>query len=138
MWEVEIIDTGIKNEAIVAQVNFTKGDEVIVRNFAGSTKDEIDGRIAKQLKALEERDANADLVTPGAWSAPVVEKEVKTQEDIEREAWLEQWEAYKKAKEGMDALEEAGIEPTPEEVAGFNALKEWVAANRKKEYTQYL
>jgi len=138
MWTVTIKDKGIENEAIAVQVEFTQGDESITRNFAGTTQKEIDNRIKKQLDALVERDANFGNVTVGEWTPAVEEVAEKTAEELEREAWLEQWRVYQKANEAMKALAEAGMEPTEEETTRFNTLKKWVADNRKPEYSQYL
>lgn len=135
MWTVNIKETGINNEAITAVVEFVNGDEVITRNLAGNTKAEIDGRIERQLKALETRDAEKDLVTEGEWTAPVVEEPTLTPEQAAAKAWVTQWRKYVKAKQGMDALSEAGITPAQEETDAFDALKTWVAENRKPEYT---
>lgn len=138
MWTVTIRDKGISNEAISVQVEFTQGEESIVRNFSGSTKKELDRRIAQQLDALEERDANAGLVTVGEWVKPAEEKEEKSAEELEREVWLEKWNVYLKAKTGINALTEAGVTPSEEETTAFEALKKWVADNRKVGYEQYL
>ncbi len=61
-----------------------------------------------------------------------------TPEEIERSAWLEQWRVYERANRAMKALAEAGFEPTEEETARFNTLKNWVGTNRKPEYSQYI
>ena len=139
MWTVTIRDTGVKDEAITLQVEFTKGDESIVRNFAGNTKAEIDRRIKQQLDALKARDENIALVQTGEWKEPVEEPTPEpTAEEQAQAAWLEQWNRYKGALAGMKALAEAGVEPTAEEKGDFEALKRWVADNRKKEYTHLI
>lgn len=61
-----------------------------------------------------------------------------TVEELERIAWLEQWHVYVKANQAMKALAEAGFEPTTEETTRFNTLKNWVGANRKPEYSQFI
>lgn len=139
MWTVNILDKGIENEAIAIQVAFSNGTESIKRNFAGSTKAELDRRIKQQLDALEERDANAELVTVGEWTAPVEEAPAeKTANELAQEAWLEQWKKYRSAKKGMQELKDAGVTPTTEEQTAFDELKAWVADNRKPEYTHLI
>lgn len=138
MWNVSIRDKGIQNEAITVQVEFTKGEESIVRNFAGTTKEEIDNRIKQQLDLLEKRDQNVDLVSVGSWEKEPEPEVVVTVEEQERNLWLEKWREYLQGKKGMEELADAGITPTAEETARFEALKQWVAENRKIEYTQYL
>ena len=136
MWNVTIRDKGIKDEAITVQVEYKKGEESIVRNFAGNTQAEIDRRIGNYLQALETRDAEIENVTVGEWTAPVEEAPAeKTPEELEQDAWLEQWNLFVKAEKAMAALERNGITPTQEETDRFEALKKWVADNRKPEYS---
>ena len=139
MWKVTIRDKGIKDELITVQVEFSQGDESIVRNLGGNSKSEIDKLITNQLDALEKRDEEIESVTVGEWNKPAQEIEKDpTPEEAERDAWIEQWESYRHAKKAMEELAEAGIEPTEEEIESFEALKKWVADNRKIEYSQYV
>lgn len=139
MWTVTIRDKGLHNEAITLQVEFKNGDESIVRNFAGNTKEELDSKIARQLETLEKRDANVDLVTVGEWTPPFkpVEPE-KTADELAADAWLEQWNAFTAAEKAMDALKRNGITPTTDEQTAFETLKKWVADNRKPEYSRLI
>ena len=139
MWTATIRDKGVQNEAITCQVEFVNGKESIVRNFAGNTKEEIDRRIQQQLDALVKRDENVDLVTVGEWTAPVEEPAPEpTPEEAARDAWLEKWREFAGAEKGIAALARNGITPKPEEQAAFDALKQWVADNRKPEYTHLI
>lgn len=61
-----------------------------------------------------------------------------TAEEIARNLWIDQWRVYVKANTAMKALAEAGFTPTEEETTRFTALKNWVGANRKPEYSQYI
>lgn len=139
MWNVNILDKGTKDELITLQVEFTKeGAEPVKKNFAGNTKEDIDRKIKSYKDALEKRDDDFGAVVIGAWTEPVEDIPAPTQEEIDRKAWIEKWQEYKGAKKGMSELADAGVTPTEEEVAAFEALKIWVADNRKPEYTHYL
>lgn len=138
MWNVTIRDKGINNEAITIQVAFENGEETIVRNFAGNTKEELDHKIKKQLDALIARDENLVKVSTGAWTAPTEPEVVKTDEEIARDLWLEKWREFVSAEKAMKALERNGITPTAEETQAFNDLRNWVAANRKTEYASLI
>lgn len=63
---------------------------------------------------------------------------IESQEDIDRKLWLSQWQIYKKAKNAMQELTDAGFTPTAEEATRFETLKTWVGTNRKPEYSQYI
>jgi len=139
MWTVTIRDTGVKDELIMAQVEFAQGDETIVRNLGDTTKAGLDQKIAKFKEKLEQRDAEKDLVTTGEWTEPTPEPEPeKTADELAQEEWLAEWKKYKGAKAGMKELADAGVTPSTEEQAAFNALKTWVADNRKPEYTHLI
>jgi len=139
MWNVTIRDTGVKDELITAQVEFTKGDETIVRNFGASSKADLDRKIASFVEKLEQRDAERANITAGAWTPPEPEPEPeKTADELAQEAWLEQWNKFAQAEKGMAALARNGITPSAEEQAAFDALKQWVADNRKPEYTHLI
>ena len=138
MWTVEIKNKQTQHEAIVVEVDFINGAETITRNIAGTTKEEIDSRIAKQLKLLEDRDANVDAVTVGAWTAPTPAVTEPTKGEKDRDLWLAQWRVYQGSLKAMQALSEANIAPTAEETARFEALKTWIADNRKPEYAAFL
>lgn len=139
MWTVTIRDKGVKDELIMAQVEFSQGDETIVRNLGDTTKAGLDQKIAKFKEKLEQRDAEKDLVTTGEWTEPAPEPApVKTQAEIEQETWLAEWKKYKAAKAGMKELADAGVTPSEVEQAAFDELKTWVAENRKPEYTHLI
>lgn len=138
MWTVNIKDKGAKQEVITIQVEFSDGTENIVRNFAGNSQAELDSKIQKYLDLLETRDADISKVELGTWTPKVEEVPEKTAEELAQEAWLEQWKKYQGAKKGMEELAAAGVTPTDEETAAFEALKTWVADNRKPEYTHLI
>jgi len=138
MWNVKIRDKGVADEAITVQVEFTKDSETIVRNFSANSQSAIDQKIISYRDALKKRDEDFDSVAVGDWIDPTQEEVTPTQEELEAQAWVEQWEIYTKAKLGMEALAEAGAEPTPEELASFEALKTWLVSNRKSEYTHLI
>lgn len=138
MWNVTIRDTGVQNEAITIQVEFTKGEESIVRNFAGNTKEELDSKIARQLETLEKRDANIPLVKAGSWTPVVTEK---TPEDLEKEAfeaakaeWLQKKAALATMIEDMQKGRELGITPDETQVSIMQGLATWVNENMRQEY----
>lgn len=118
--------------------------ELFTRNVKVRSKEEMDGTLANILEIANKVEADFKAVSEGTWTPPVKEEvvpepePVKTAEEIEREAWLEQWGRYTKAKKAMDALADAGATPTTEETTRFEALKTWVLTNRKPEYSEYL
>jgi hypothetical protein len=61
-----------------------------------------------------------------------------TQEEIERNAWLEKFQLLEKSLRAKQKLEAVGLAFTPEEQARFDALVTWVSANRKIEYVAYM
>jgi len=138
MWTVNIKDKGVKHEAIEIQVEFSNGSESITRNFAGSSKSELDSRIKRQLDALNTRDEDYLKVETGTWTAPVEEEVTKTADELAQEEWLAEWKKYKAAKAGMQELADAGVTPSEVEQAAFDELKTWVAENRKPEYTHLI
>lgn len=134
MWNVTIRDKGVKDEAITIQVEFSKGEESIVRNFAGNTKDELDRRIKQQLDALTKRDENIELVATGEWTAPVEEAPEPTAEEQAEAEWIDAHNRLKKAQELADMAVKAGQEVTPERQQLIDDLAVYVNTNFKPEY----
>lgn len=117
--------------------------EVVHENIGFTTEEELNAAIVKKRDELIAKQNAASAIPVGEYTPTEVveEPEVEPQqtpEEVARDAWLEQWRLYCQAKKGMDALQEAGIDPTEEETTRFNALKQWVADNRKPEYSMYL
>jgi hypothetical protein len=122
--------------------------ELFGRALFGRTWAEIENQITQLKRNIELAKAEVNAVpvgvvtpvTPTPTSTPTLTPEpvVPTAEELARDAWLEQWWIYERANRAMKALAEAGFEPTEEETTRFNALKNWVGANRRPEYSQYL
>ena len=135
-------NTGLK---IVATADVVENGEVVASHpVEARSKDEFDRTVANILSIANQVQADFEAISEGEWTAPVVETPVvepepeKTPEKIAEEAWLEQWNSFVAAEKAMDALKRNGIEPTAEENAAFTALKNWVADNRKPEYSKLI
>lgn len=61
-----------------------------------------------------------------------------TPEELERNAWLEQFQLLERSLRAKEKLEAVGLSFSTEEQARFDALVTWVADNRKIEYVQYM
>jgi hypothetical protein len=142
MYTVSILGTSknLELRRFIVTARFTDGDHIVEKDFQFNLTETEEG-VKKVLRsALEDFNAVTPTIAEGSidLAEEVIAEEVKTAEEVAREAWLEQWHIYEKANTGMKSLAEAGIEATAEEVTRFNALKTWVAENRKPEYSQYL
>lgn len=131
------INLDARRRVMVAEFVDTEADRVHSHEFQFSVN-ETPEVIKKRVKDYLDSELN---FTPEPVIDLVVEEvpePEKTPEELARDAWLEQWRTYEKADKGMKALRDAGIEPTQEELTRFEALKAWVADNRKPEYVAYL
>jgi len=115
----------------------TDGTNDVTKETTVSTTKEVREAVQQNIKRLNERDEAIAAAKAGTLMdepAP----EAKTAEELAREAWLDAWERFKKAKAAMAELEAEGITPTEEETTRFSELRDWVIDNRKPEYSQYL
>jgi hypothetical protein len=118
--------------------------ELFTREVKARSKEELDGTLANILEIANKVESDFKAVSEGKWVPPVKEEVVpepepeKTAEELAADAWLGKWNDFVAAEKAMAALTRNGIEPTAEEQAGFNALKTWVADNRKPEYSKLI
>lgn len=112
--------------------------EVVHENFNFTTEQQLNDQVVVKKKELEAKHLAATAIVLGEYVPTEPTQNEMTAEEQARTQWLMQWRAYLQAKKGMDALAEAGITPSEEETTRFNALKQWVADNRKTKYSQYL
>ncbi len=140
MWTAKIKEKEIINGAIKISVEFTDGQSVVTEAVIPQNVKAFDMWVEDRIKTFNTADElNAKFELEDAISVSEPEPEpALTQEEQDRNLWLENWSKYTQSKKAMDALQEAGITPTVEETAAFDALKVWVADNRKIEYAQFI
>lgn len=120
----------------IVNVKFTNGETEFDQEFQFSINED-NNNVKKVIKQYLD-ELNTEIQPIEDLVVPEPEVEVPDPETVARKIWLEKWHEYLKAKKGMEELADAGITPTTEETSRFEALKQWVADNRKIEYTQYL
>ncbi len=102
------------------------------------SEQDLINKVRDRINQIETLETVYDSLELGNFTIPDQTKPAPTAEEIERDTWLSSWTDYSGAVRGMKALADAGIEPTAEETNRFNALKNWVATNRRPEYSRYL
>jgi hypothetical protein len=115
--------------------------ETIYKNIFFTSQENLNSQVNAEKARLDALLVALSGVPLGDFAPtpePIPEPEPPSEEELARNAWLEQWRVYEKANRAMKALAEAGFEPTQEEQTQFDALKLWVGTNRKPEYSQYI
>ena len=130
--------TKVANGNLMITVEFSDGKDTFSENVQPQDKAGFDHWVKSRITTLntaKEFELDDNLGKEITVTEPVIEL---TADEKARDTWLEQWRVYSNANRAMKELADAGIEATTEEVARFEALKKWVADNRKPEYSQFI
>lgn len=140
MWTAKINKKEESSGLQRVYVDFTNGEKTVTEWCIPSDEAGFKHWVKSRISAFETASAMEALIDGQEIDLTETTSEPSelTQEEIDRNTWLEKWNEYKAAKKGMDELTDAGIIPTDEEQAAFETLKQWVADNRKMEYTHLI
>lgn len=139
MFTAKITNKERTAQGLQITVEFTNGSEAHTETVIPQDKAGFDYWFKSRLTTLNTAvEMDADFNVGDELTVEETPTPEPTKEELEREEWIALWKRYKKAEMAMDALKRAGVEPTPEETAAFNALLSEVASKRKPEYYAYI